>query len=214
MCLPQEVKIIVSKKLLTYPHESESEKNQPVQVKVKVIKNLSKWLPREVGDIPPWVPSAQGVLASQPDVRETYLQTKKKIYLWNLTWWSYWLGSLCSFQLSVESHMVVILLLLLRTCNLRPQALLWSSLVAKVTGKKKRKRRFLAKEFIIVVELVERWLMWTDGWSPKIDTPWIVLDPRNTPWIVLGPKETVTRWRSVCSVRVNVTEGPKMWQSR
>ena len=38
MCLPQEVKIIVSKKLLTYPHESESEKNQPVQVKVKVIK--------------------------------------------------------------------------------------------------------------------------------------------------------------------------------
>ena len=52
--------------------------------------------------------------------------------------------------------MVVILLLLLRTCNLRPQALLWSSLVAKVRGKKKRKRRFLAKEFIIVVELVER----------------------------------------------------------
>ena len=42
MCLPQEVKVKVSKKLLTYPHESESEKKQPVQVKVKVIKNLSK----------------------------------------------------------------------------------------------------------------------------------------------------------------------------
>ena len=38
MCLPQEVKVKVSKKLLTYPHESESEKNPPVQVKVKVMK--------------------------------------------------------------------------------------------------------------------------------------------------------------------------------
>ena len=101
------------------------------------------------------------------------------MYLWNLTWWSYWLGSLCSFQLSVESHMVVILLLLLRTCNLRPQALLSSSLVAKVRGKKKRKRRFLAKEFIIVVELDERWLMWRDGQSPNIDTK---KHPLNCPW--------------------------------
>ena len=56
-------------------------------------------------------------------------------------------------QVFVSAYIVVILLLLLRTCILRPQALC-SSLEAKVKGSKKRRKGIvLSQEAIIVAEM-------------------------------------------------------------